>query len=86
MDVAFSRDQQEKIYVQDRLLEHAEQVWQWIQDGAYIYVCGDAGRMAKDVNEALLSLIEKQGKQSREQAEQYLNELRKTKRYQKDVY
>ena len=86
IDVAFSRDQKEKIYVQHRLLEHAEQVWQWIQDGAYLYVCGDAGRMAKDVNEALLSIIEKQGKQSREQAEQYLNELRKAKRYQKDVY
>ena len=86
IDVAFSRDQKDKIYVQHRLLEHAEQVWQWIQDGAYLYVCGDAGRMAKDVNEALLSIIEKQGGQSREQAEQYLNELRKAKRYQKDVY
>jgi sulfite reductase (NADPH) flavoprotein alpha-component len=86
MDVAFSRDQKEKIYVQDRLLQHAQQVWQWIEDGAYIYLCGDAGRMAKDVNKVLLTIIEKQGKQSREQAEQYLNELRKVKRYQKDVY
>ena len=86
LDVAFSRDQNQKIYVQDRLLENAEPVWQWLQNGAYLYVCGDAGRMAKDVNEALLSIIEQQGKQSKEQAEQYLNELRKAKRYQKDVY
>ncbi|WP_064601712.1 assimilatory sulfite reductase (NADPH) flavoprotein subunit [Photobacterium sp. J15] len=86
MDVAFSRDQAEKVYVQHRILEHAGQVWQWLQDGAHLYVCGDANRMAKDVHEALISVVEQQGKQSREQAEQYLNELRKTKRYQRDVY
>ena len=86
IDLAFSRDQKEKIYVQDRLLEQAEQVWEWIQSGAYIYVCGDATHMAKDVNQALLSIIEKQGGKNSEQAEQYLNELRKAKRYQKDVY
>ncbi|EAS41013.1 assimilatory sulfite reductase (NADPH) flavoprotein subunit [Photobacterium profundum] len=86
LDVAFSRDQAEKIYVQHRVLEHAEQVWQWLQDGAHVYVCGDMNHMAKDVHDALLTVIEQQGKQSREQAEQYLNELRKSKRYQKDVY
>jgi len=86
IDLAFSRDQKEKIYVQDRLLEQAEQVWDWIQSGAYIYVCGDATHMAKDVNQALLTIIEKQGGKNTEQAEQYLNELRKAKRYQKDVY
>lgn len=86
LDVAFSRDQAEKVYVQHRVLEHAEQVWQWLQDGAHVYVCGDMNRMAKDVHDALLTVIEQQGKQSREQAEQYLNELRKSKRYQKDVY
>lgn len=61
-------------------------MWQWLQDGAHIYVCGDATRMAKDVHDALVTIIEQQGKQSRDQAEQYLSELRKSKRYQKDVY
>lgn len=86
LDVAFSRDQQEKVYVQHRILEHAEQVWQWLQDGAYIYVCGDATRMAKDVHDALITVVEQQGGQNREQAEQFVNELRKAKRYQRDVY
>lgn len=86
LDVAFSRDQKEKVYVQHRILEQAEQVWQWLQDGAHVYVCGDATHMAKDVHEALITVIEQQGKQGREQAEQYLNELRKNKRYQRDVY
>ncbi|PSW10487.1 assimilatory sulfite reductase (NADPH) flavoprotein subunit [Photobacterium sanctipauli] len=86
LDVAFSRDQAEKVYVQHRLLEHAAGVWQWLQDGAHLYVCGDANRMAKDVHDALVTIAEQQGQYSREQAEQYFNELRKSKRYQKDVY
>jgi sulfite reductase (NADPH) flavoprotein alpha-component len=86
LDVAFSRDQHEKVYVQHRILENAEQVWQWLQDGAYLYVCGDATRMAKDVHEALISVAQEQGKLSREQAEEFINELRKAKRYQRDVY
>ncbi|NAX20244.1 assimilatory sulfite reductase (NADPH) flavoprotein subunit [Vibrio sp. V39_P1S14PM300] len=86
LDVAFSRDQQEKVYVQHRILEHAEQVWQWIQDGAYLYVCGDATRMAKDVHEALVEVVEQQGKMSRDDAEEFINDLRKAKRYQRDVY
>jgi sulfite reductase (NADPH) flavoprotein alpha-component len=86
LDVAFSRDQHEKVYVQHRLLEQAEQVWQWLQEGAYIYVCGDATRMAKDVHEALVIVAEQQGGLTREKAEEYLNELRKAKRYQRDVY
>ncbi|MCP4956915.1 MAG: assimilatory sulfite reductase (NADPH) flavoprotein subunit [Photobacterium aquimaris] len=86
MDVAFSRDQAEKVYVQQRILEQAAQVWQWLQQGAHVYVCGDATHMAKDVHQALLTVIEQQGNKTREQAEQYLNELRKTKRYQRDVY
>lgn len=86
LDVAFSRDQHEKVYVQHRLLEQAEQVWQWLQDGAYVYVCGDATRMAKDVHAALIAVIEQQGQLSHQEAEQYLNELRKAKRYQRDVY
>jgi sulfite reductase (NADPH) flavoprotein alpha-component len=86
MDVAFSRDQQEKVYVQDKLKQNAADVWQWLQDGAYIYVCGDASRMAKDDNDALIAIAEEQGGKSREEAEQFINQLRKDKRYQKDVY
>lgn len=86
MDVAFSRDQAQKVYVQQRILEQASQVWQWLQQGAHVYVCGDATHMAKDVHQALLTVIEQQGNQTPQQAEQYLNELRKTKRYQRDVY
>jgi sulfite reductase (NADPH) flavoprotein alpha-component len=86
LDVAFSRDQAEKVYVQHRILENAEQVWQWLQDGAYIYVCGDATRMAKDVHEALIHVVEQHGKLSRDDAEEFINELRKAKRYQRDVY
>ncbi|MDR9825423.1 assimilatory sulfite reductase (NADPH) flavoprotein subunit [Vibrio sp. FNV 38] len=86
LDVAFSRDQADKVYVQHRILENAKQVWQWIQEGAYIYVCGDATRMAKDVNEALIQVAEQQGSLSREQAEAQVNTLRKEKRYQRDVY
>ncbi|MGL5430143.1 MAG: assimilatory sulfite reductase (NADPH) flavoprotein subunit [Vibrio sp.] len=86
LDVAFSRDQHEKIYVQHRLLEQAELVWQWLQEGAYFYVCGDASRMAKDVHQALITVVEQQGGLNRDQAEEYVNELRKAKRYQRDVY
>ncbi|MCG9723925.1 assimilatory sulfite reductase (NADPH) flavoprotein subunit [Vibrio brasiliensis] len=86
LDVAFSRDQAEKVYVQHRILENAEQVWQWVQEGAYIYVCGDATRMAKDVHEALVIVAEQQGKMSRDDAEEFINDLRKAKRYQRDVY
>ncbi|EJS1626389.1 assimilatory sulfite reductase (NADPH) flavoprotein subunit [Vibrio cholerae] len=86
LDVAFSRDQNEKVYVQHRLLEQAELVWQWLQEGAYFYVCGDASRMAKDVHQALITVVEQQGGLNREQAEEYVSELRKAKRYQRDVY
>lgn len=86
LDVAFSRDQQEKIYVQHKLREKAIEVWSWLQEGAYIYVCGDADNMAPDVNEALLDIICQQGQQSREQATEYLRQLSREKRYQRDVY
>ncbi|MFB9137288.1 assimilatory sulfite reductase (NADPH) flavoprotein subunit [Vibrio olivae] len=86
LDVAFSRDQKEKVYVQHRILENAEQVWQWIQDGAYIYVCGDATHMAKDVHEALIEVAVNHGNLAREDAEEFINNLRKEKRYQRDVY
>ena len=86
MDVAFSRDQAEKIYVQDRLKENAQDVFAWLERGAHLYICGDANRMAKDVHQALIEIIAEHGKQSEEQAEEYLTALRKDKRYQKDVY
>lgn len=86
LDLAFSRDQTEKIYVQDRLKENAAEVYQWLQDGAHFYVCGDANRMAKDVQTALIDIISEQGKLSLEDAEEYLTELRQAKRYQRDVY
>lgn len=86
LDVAFSRDQPEKIYVQDRMLVHAQELYEWLEEGAHFYVCGDANRMAHDVNEALISIIENQAAISREAAEAYVEALKKSKRYQRDVY
>nr|WP_246722648.1 assimilatory sulfite reductase (NADPH) flavoprotein subunit [Aliikangiella sp. G2MR2-5] len=87
LSVAFSRDQEEKIYVQDRLKENAEKIWDWINSqGAYLYVCGDMNRMAKDVEATLKNIIQEQGNLSAEQADDYLKQLRKDKRYQRDVY
>jgi sulfite reductase (NADPH) flavoprotein alpha-component len=86
LDLAFSRDQAEKIYVQDRLKENAHEIYQWLQEGAHFYVCGDANRMAKDVQQTLIEIIGAQGKKSLGDAEQYLTELRQAKRYQRDVY
>ncbi|WGE33785.1 assimilatory sulfite reductase (NADPH) flavoprotein subunit [Actinobacillus genomosp. 1] len=83
---AWSRDQEQKIYVQDKIREEAEMLWQWLQQGAYIYVCGDASRMAKDVNQALLDVIAQQGNLNADEAEEYLDNLREEKRYQRDVY
>ena len=86
MDVAFSRDQAQKIYVQDRLKEQASDVFSWLERGAHLYICGDANRMAKDVHQTLNEIIQEHGKLSAEQAEDYLKSLRSNKRYQKDVY
>jgi sulfite reductase (NADPH) flavoprotein alpha-component len=86
LDVAFSRDQPEKVYVQDRMIEHAKELYEWLQAGAYFYVCGDAERMAHDVNEALISVVEFQAGITREAAEAYVEDLKKAKRYQRDVY
>ncbi len=86
LDLAFSRDQAEKIYVQDRMAESAEALYQWLEDGAYFYVCGDAHRMAKDVERTLLSIIAEQGGYSAAEAEQYLDKLKVEKRYVRDVY
>jgi sulfite reductase [NADPH] flavoprotein, alpha-component len=86
IDLAFSRDQDKKIYVQDKLKAKGAEVWQWLQDGAHFYVCGDANRMAKDVHEALVNIVAEHGGKNAEQAEEYVNELRRAKRYQRDVY
>jgi sulfite reductase (NADPH) flavoprotein alpha-component len=86
IDVAFSRDQPEKVYVQDRIIEQAKDIYAWLEEGAHFYVCGDASRMAHDVNEALISVVETQGGKSREEAEAYVEALKKAKRYQRDVY
>ena len=85
-DFAWSRDQEKKIYVQDKIREEASAIWQWLQEGAYFYVCGDAAKMAKDVEMALLEVIAQEGKLSADDAEDYLNELRENQRYQRDVY
>lgn len=84
--LAFSRDQKEKIYVQHRLLENGKEVYDWLETGAHFYVCGDASHMAKDVEAALLSIIQQHGGKSEEDAKAYLIAMRKAKRYQKDVY
>jgi sulfite reductase (NADPH) flavoprotein alpha-component len=86
LDVAFSRDQPEKVYVQDRMIQQAKDLYQWLEEGAHFYVCGDANRMAHDVHEALISVVENQAGISREAAEAYVDDLKKTKRYQRDVY
>lgn len=83
---AWSRDQKEKIYVQDKLREQGAELWRWINDGAHIYVCGDANRMAKDVEQALLEVIAEFGGMDTEAADEFLSELRVERRYQRDVY
>lgn len=85
-DTAFSRDQDYKIYVQHRILEAAEELYAWLERGAYFYICGDASRMAKDVDFALHQVVEKAGGKSPEDAAAYIDALKKAKRYRKDVY
>ncbi|MEQ9901165.1 NADPH-dependent assimilatory sulfite reductase flavoprotein subunit [Pectobacterium punjabense] len=86
IDLAWSRDQAHKVYVQDKLREKGAEVWRWIQDGAHLYVCGDANRMAKDVERALLDVIVEHGGMDSEQADEFLSDLRLERRYQRDVY
>jgi len=83
---AFSRDTEKKVYVQHRMLENSKELFEWLEKGAYFYVCGDKQYMAKDVHEALITIIEQEGSMTREQAEAYLNDMAKQKRYQRDVY
>lgn len=86
LDVAFSRDQPEKYYVQDLMRENAAELYLWLENGASFYVCGDAQYMAKDVHQALLDIVAEQGGKSEEEAATYLADLKKAKRYQRDVY
>ena len=86
LTTAFSRDQQHKIYVQDRMRENAAELWQWLEDGAHFYVCGDASRMAKDVDLALQDICKSEGNLRDEEAAAYVEKLRSDKRYQRDVY
>ena len=86
IDLAWSRDQQQKVYVQDKLREQGAELWRWINDGAHIYVCGDANRMAKDVEHTLLEVIAEYGAMDAEAADEFLSELRVERRYQRDVY
>jgi sulfite reductase (NADPH) flavoprotein alpha-component len=86
ISLAFSRDQADKIYVQDRLKENGKEVFDWLEQGAHFYICGDALRMAKDVETTLLDLVAEHGKKTTAEAKEYVTNLRKSKRYQKDVY
>jgi sulfite reductase (NADPH) flavoprotein alpha-component len=86
LDLAFSRDQEQKIYVQDRMREHGAQLFNWLEEGAYFFVCGDAFHMAKDVDAALHEIIIEHGKLSEQQAIEYVDNLKKDRRYVRDVY
>jgi sulfite reductase (NADPH) flavoprotein alpha-component len=86
IDLAFSRDQAEKIYVQHRMAEQARELYAWLQDGAHLYVCGDATAMAPDVEAALTSIVKEQGACSAEQAAEYIHSLHAAGRYHRDVY
>ncbi|PFP24275.1 sulfite reductase [NADPH] flavoprotein alpha-component [Bacillus sp. AFS073361] len=86
LDVAFSRDTAEKVYVQHRMLENSKELFEWLEEGAHLYICGDEKHMAHDVHNTLIDIIEKEGGLSREKAEEYVADLQQQKRYQRDVY
>jgi sulfite reductase (NADPH) flavoprotein alpha-component len=86
LDLAFSRDQADKVYVQHRMLERATELWAWLQDGAHFYVCGDASRMAKDVDAALHQVAHTAGNLTMDNAKAWVAQLKASKRYQRDVY
>ena len=86
LDLAFSRDQSEKIYVQTRMKQNAAEMWRWLEDGAHFYVCGDAKRMAKDVDDTLHAAIREAGGRTEDGAKEYVAAMKKEKRYQRDVY
>ncbi|MEC0092212.1 assimilatory sulfite reductase (NADPH) flavoprotein subunit [Paenibacillus macquariensis] len=86
MDVAFSRDTDKKVYVQHRMLEKSRELYQWLEDGASVYICGDEKHMAHDVHNTLITILEQEGGKSTEEAVAYLNDMQQQKRYQRDVY
>jgi sulfite reductase (NADPH) flavoprotein alpha-component len=86
LDVAFSRDQPEKVYVQDLMRANSREIFEWLKKGAFFYVCGDAERMAKDVHQTLIEIVTEHGDLSNEEAITYVDQLKKDKRYQRDVY
>lgn len=86
LDTAFSRDSEQKVYVQHKMLENSKELFEWLENGAYFYVCGDKQNMAKDVHSALIDVIEKEGKMTRENTEAYLSAMQEQGRYQRDVY
>jgi sulfite reductase (NADPH) flavoprotein alpha-component len=86
LDVAFSRDQADKVYVQDRMMQKAREIWAWLEQGAHFYVCGDARRMAEDVDEALKKIVAEQGNMTPEAAAEYVARMSGSKRYCRDVY
>ena len=86
MDVAFSRDQPEKVYVQHRMREQAHDLWDWLEQGAEFFVCGDKERMAADVDRELHQIAETVGGRTPDQAREYIDEMRRSKRYKRDVY
>jgi sulfite reductase (NADPH) flavoprotein alpha-component len=86
LETAFSRDQTRKVYVQDHIVEHGEELYRWINEGAYVYVCGDARRMAADVDRALREVVQVYGRLDAEAAKAYVAQLTSEKRYRRDVY
>ncbi|WP_066383148.1 sulfite reductase subunit alpha [Neobacillus mesonae] len=86
LETAFSRDSAQKVYVQHKMLEYSKELFEWLENGAYFYICGDKQRMAKDVHNAIIDVLEKEGGMTRQEAEAYLNDMQKNGRYQRDVY
>ena len=86
LELAFSRDQAEKVYVQTRMLEHGKELFAWLEEGGHFYVCGDATRMAKDVDKALHEVVGVHGGMDDDAATEYVNSLKREKRYVRDVY
>ena len=86
IDMAFSRDQEEKVYVQHKILSRSRKLYSWLEEGAKLYVCGDASRMASDVEAALVAVVQKESGKTEEEARGYIKSLKKAKRYLEDVY
>jgi sulfite reductase (NADPH) flavoprotein alpha-component len=87
LDLAWSRDQEKKVYVQDKMMENAAEIWKWVEgEGAHFFVCGDARRMAKDVDAALRRIVQEQGGKDVDAANEYVEKLKSDKRYKRDVY